>query len=125
MRDQTSMQTLCECCGIFQECQPHLLAEEHHFYLREDSRQPMGSTRFDESKVYMPEDSPPKKQLWLCSGCYDPILEKTGVIPVCLYCYMLLKPDEYRYQLCASCNQTAAGFEIRARYNHLRKRHQN
>ncbi|ATG72890.1 hypothetical protein AN401_02640 [Zobellella denitrificans] len=102
-----------------------MLGEEQHLYYREESMQLMGSTRFDESKVYLPEQPIRKEKKWLCAGCYDPILEVTGVIPVCLRCYMLLKPNEYRLQLCPTCNQTAAGVEIRARYNHLRKKHQS
>lgn len=123
MSDQTSMHTLCECCGIFQECQPHMLSEEEPLFLRRDSKRLMGSTRFDESTMYLPEQTPHKKEIWLCASCYDPILQTTGVIPVCLYCYILLKPDEYQLQLCASCNQTPEGVEIRAQYNHLRKKH--
>lgn len=114
--------TLCDCCGGFSECKPHWLCKEQHHVFDEDFTDLFGSDDI-EMDEQPPEHKPQKQEYWLCADCYDPRLTVTGVMPMCLHCYITLRPNEYGLQLCSRCHHTAAGVETRARYNHLRKKH--
>lgn len=124
MPNQKSMHTLCDCCGGFEQCKPYMLGQEEHLSFSEDFTDCLGYVDFEEGLQPLPERPVPKEEKWLCAGCFDPMLEATGVMPACLHCYLSLKPSEYRLQLCSRCNQTVAGVETRSRYNHLRKKYQ-
>lgn len=94
--------TLCDCCGGFEPCTPHMLGKEREAYFG-------GYGQFGYENDYLDEDDLPdppirKEEMWLCAACHDPILDSTGILPTCVHCGLALKPGEYRQQLCDAHN---------------------
>lgn len=105
--------TLCDCCGSYEPCTPHMLGIEHSlFYF--DSEGP--------DEEIPPGEPVNKSEKWLCADCYEPSMDITGVMPMCVHCGVPLRPGEYRLQLCSSHNRSTAGIDSRAKYNYLRKK---
>ena len=103
--------TLCDCCGSYEPCKRYWLG--------------VAASHFESDHLAtsnLPAAPVNQSEKWLCQACYDPVLVKSGIMPTCVHCGLMLKPSEYRQQLCAIHHNSIAGIDSRAKYNSMRKK---